>query len=518
MPSPSPEAATPLARLTVVPTVPAARIVRARELESAGHYEEARDALGDLWRGVGERPAVEPNDATLTASALLCVAIISGRLASATADSAGATRAKDLTSESHSAFERLGDVGGCASALIELGHCYWREGAFDEARVTLRSALALLGARDPCLSVLALTRLAVAEKSAQRYPEALRVLEECRPLVDRIDSPFLKGTFFNTLAGVLNKYPEKIDEALLAYAAAAGYFDEAGHERYRARVKNNCACLYRGLGRYEEAHDCLDQARPLFARLRDESSVAQVDESRARIFVLQRRYLEALRVLRPAIATLERGGEPALLAEALTTQGVALARAGYRDQARAALQRAADVAETAGALEAAGRAALTLIEELGERTSLQETVRLYESAADWLKDSKDAAAAERLRACSLVVVRLLSRPLARAEAGQSSVHVFPQVQPRPAGETFEVYLPDDSLAGAGLYRDDAVTFSLTSTWSDGDLVFAVSPDGNFIAFIFGEPGSRRVRLEGAHLQCPVRRYRERQVIVFGVRV
>lgn len=508
----------PHAILTVVPAAPGARIARARELERAGRYEEARDALGDLWRGVGVRPSAAAADSGTLAAAMLCVSIISGRLASAAADSAGATRAKDLTSESLSAFERINDALGAAEALVELGHCYWREGAFDEARVTLSSALDRLGARKPYLRVLALTRLAVVEKSAQRYPEALGVLEECRPLVDGIDSPFLKGTFFNTLAGVLNKYPEKSDEALIAYAAAAGYFDEAGHERYRARVENNCAWLYRDLSKYEEAHDCLDRARALFVRLRDESSVAQVDESRARVLVLQRRYLDALRVLRPAVATLERGGEPALLAEALTTQGVALARAGYRDQARAALQRAADVAETAGALESAGRAALTLIEELGERTSLQEIVRLYEHAAAWLKKSKDVAAAERLRACSLVVVKLLSRPLARTEAGQSSVHVFPQPQPRPARETFEVYLPDDSLAGEGLYRDDAVTFSLTSRWSDGDLIFAATPDGNFIAFIFAEPGDSQVRLEGAHADCPVRRYRARQVIVFGVRV
>lgn len=514
MSRPSPDT-TLHAKLKVVPAAPPARIAQARALEHAGRYEEARDALGDMWRGVGEWPCVSP-DSPAAAEALLCAAIISGRLASAAADSAAAARAKDLTSESLAAFEARGDVCHAAEALVELGHCYWREGAFDEARVILRDALGRMGTREPELRVLALTRLAVVEKSAKRYPEALRVLEECGALVDEV-SPFLKGTFFNTRANVL-KYVGKRDEALIAYAAAAGYFEEAGHERYCARVENNCAGLFRDLGKYEEAHACLDRARPLLVHLCDEGTVAQVDETRARILIAQRRYLDALRVLRPSVATLERGGEPALLAESLTTQGVALARAGLREQARASLTHAADVAEIAGDLEGAGLAAMTVIEELGEWTPLQETVRLYELAALWLKDAKDAKTAERLRACSLVTVGLLSRSLARVEPGQAPVHPFPRVQPRPGSETFTIYVPDDSLAGEGLARDAPVTFSLTGRWRDGDLVFAVTPDGNFIVFIFGEPDEQQVRLEGAHPECPVRRYRERQVIVFGVRV
>ena len=31
----------------------------ARELEDAGKYEQAREALGELWQGIGKQPQVE---------------------------------------------------------------------------------------------------------------------------------------------------------------------------------------------------------------------------------------------------------------------------------------------------------------------------------------------------------------------------------------------------------------------------------------------------------------------------
>ena len=32
---------------------------RAKELENAGEYEAATESLGDLWRGIGEKPNLE---------------------------------------------------------------------------------------------------------------------------------------------------------------------------------------------------------------------------------------------------------------------------------------------------------------------------------------------------------------------------------------------------------------------------------------------------------------------------
>jgi Flp pilus assembly protein TadD len=97
-----------------------------------------------------------------------------------------------------------------------------------------------------------------------------------------------------------------------------------------------------------------------------DSHTAQVDDTRAKVLLAEGRIAEAERLVRSAVQTLERGGEQSLLAEALTTHGIALARGGNMRVARPTLQRAVEVAQNAGDSEAAGLAALTIIEELGK--------------------------------------------------------------------------------------------------------------------------------------------------------
>jgi len=87
------------------------------------------------------------------------------------------------------------------------------------------------------------------------------------------------------------------------------------------------------------------------------------------------------------------------LAEALTTHGVALARLG-NPRSRVLLERAFQVAETTGDLEGAGRAKLSIIEELGEKIPARELVSIYRSAIDLLKSSQDPTTGKRLIACA----------------------------------------------------------------------------------------------------------------------
>lgn len=101
-----------------------------------------------------------------------------------------------------------------------------------------------------------------------------------------------------------------------------------------------------------------------------------------------------------------------MYAEALTTQGRVLAKLGNFPESRNTLRRAANVAETAGAVEDAGRALLTLIEEHGEGISERELLEAYRRADNLLKQTQDAEMIARLRACAsrLVAARLAALP------------------------------------------------------------------------------------------------------------
>jgi hypothetical protein len=54
----------------------------ASQLEDEGDYEAAREAMGDLWRRVGERPLLEGLDEETKGAVLLRAAVLTGWIGS----------------------------------------------------------------------------------------------------------------------------------------------------------------------------------------------------------------------------------------------------------------------------------------------------------------------------------------------------------------------------------------------------------------------------------------------------
>jgi tetratricopeptide (TPR) repeat protein len=124
---------------------------------------------------------------------------------------------------------------------------------------------------------------------------------------------------------------------------------------------------------------------------------AQIDESRAQLFIAEGKYAEAESVARQAVKTFEKSGHQFFLAEALTTHGIALARLGRTGRAQLTLQNAIEVAQQAGSLNRAGIAALTLIEEIHD-LSTDMMSSAYEQAVEWLKEAQSYALLLRFKA------------------------------------------------------------------------------------------------------------------------
>jgi CheY-like chemotaxis protein/tetratricopeptide (TPR) repeat protein len=385
----------------------------AKELEDMGNYNAAGEALGELWPEIGGRPVFEKLREATAAEVLLRVGTLTGWLGSTRQIEGAQETAKNLISESITRFEALHNTEKVAEAQTEIGYCYWRQGGFGEARVMLGEALTRLPAgRNDELRALALLRLAIVEKTANRYNDALRIHTEAASLFDAISNPALKGKFHNSFANVLKnlgaaeKREDYIDRALVEFAAASFYFEQARHRRYQACVENNLGMLFGTARRFPEAHEHLDRAQALFTGMKDNVHTAQVDETRARVLLAEGHTAEAERLVRSAVRILERGGEQSLLAEALITHGSALARVGKHGIARLTLQRAVEVAESAGDTEAAGLAALTIIEELGDQLPADDLTATYDRAAELLSRSDNREHKDRLLAASRRVLFL----------------------------------------------------------------------------------------------------------------
>jgi tetratricopeptide (TPR) repeat protein len=371
----------------------------------AGDYEGAAEALKGLWRGACERPAAEGLGARAAAELLAQAGRLTSALGGARRIEGAQEAAKNLLSEGAGIFERLGDARGVAGTRADLGLCYWREGAFEEARVVLRAALAAIPQEDAEQKAVALIRLAIVEVSSKRCEAGLALLDEAAPLVEASGNDALRGCFHSERAIAFRALANAgdagmLDRAFVEYAAASYYYEQVGHTRYQANTENNLGHLFSNAGRYEEAHEHLARARALFASLKDSNSVAQSDDTLARVLTAEDRFEEAEAAALAAVRGLEAGDRHALLAEALTTLGVAQARGGRHEEARLSLARAWEVAEAVGDRTGAGLAALTLAEELGARLSHAELCVAFARADEALSGTRNPDTLSRLTACA----------------------------------------------------------------------------------------------------------------------
>jgi CheY-like chemotaxis protein len=385
----------------------------AKGLEDVGSFEAAREAMGELWAGVGTRPVLDELEEATAAEVLLRVGTLTGWLGSAKQVEGSQETAKNLISESITKFEALQNTEKVAEAQTEIAYCYWREGARGEARVWLREALSRLVGVESETKLVTLLRSAIVERTSGRYNDALRFLTEALPLAEKSTDDALKGKVHNQFAlvlrflGVVERREDYIDRALIGYTAASYHFEQAGHTRYQGCVENNLGFLFGVIKKFPEAHEHLDRAQALFTSMKDIAHTAGVDETRAKVLLAEGHINEAERLARSAVRILERGGEQSLLAEALTTHGIALARGGNMKDALPTLQRAVEVAENAGDIESAGLAALTILEELGKYLPTDELTPTYDRAADLLSRSGNQELKDRLLTASRNVLFLI---------------------------------------------------------------------------------------------------------------
>jgi two-component system chemotaxis response regulator CheY len=355
------------------------------------------------------RPKVEGLKPLTAAEVLLQCGALSGWLGRVRHVSGAQEKAKDLISEALRMFQSQRQHAKVSEAQYELGMCYFRLGAYDEARVILDEAQSGLGEEDIDLRAKILIRHTIIEVWTGRYRDAWDILNKAGEFFESCGDA-IKGRWHGQKGLVLRKLAvaerraDYADRAIVEFTAAIYHYEQAGHERYCANNFNNLAMLLYQIGRYGEAHENLDRAQEIFERHKDAGNIAQVNETRARVLIAEGRYKEADRILPGVIEAFEEGGDYALLADALTLQGKAKARLGAHENSIHTLRRAMSIAQDSGSFSNAGLAALTLIEEHGrERLSETELFDVYRRADELLKDTQDAEEVARLRACARIV-------------------------------------------------------------------------------------------------------------------
>jgi hypothetical protein len=133
--------------------------------------------------------------------------------------------------------------------------------------------------------------------------DALHILQEAEPIFASANDA-LKVKWHGQKAIILLKLaytegrPDYADRVIIEFTADIYHCDQAKHERYCATSLNNLATLLYKPGRCREAHENLDRAQAVLTRLRD-GLLAQVDETRARVLVAERKYADASIIQEP---------------------------------------------------------------------------------------------------------------------------------------------------------------------------------------------------------------------------
>ena len=392
----------------------------ALDLKDKADYTNALQIMRPLWRGIGERPEIKQLRPASAAEVLLCTGILTGWIGSRNQIKDAQEIARNLITESISYYESHNDIRKIAEAQSEIAYCYWRDGQVNEARIMLQEALERLPPAG-LKRARALLKLAVVEQSATRYHDALKVLTDNTPLFAKVRQHTVKGDYHNELAitleeiAVADRRDDYFQRALTEYEAAEHQFKIAKNHIYRACVKNNVAVVLSKLGRFREAHKHLDRARELTVRYKDRTRTAQIDCTRAELLIAEGKLKAATAVARRAASALEKVGHRSWLADALISQATALARLGKQERAHAVLQRTIEVAHEADALNKAGLAALTLIEEV-DCLSPDTLQAAYQQARDWLADSQSREVLRRLNAAAGKLAASVRQELSRDEA------------------------------------------------------------------------------------------------------
>src|SRR5262249_34999539 len=126
------------------------------------------------------------------------------------------------------------------------------------------------------------------------------------------------------------------------------------------------------INRYEQAHEHLDHSRRVFGNLKDAVSAAQVDETRACVFLAEGRIAEAERKVLSALRVQEKHGNVYLITEALITYGRVLARSERYSAALGTFRRAIELADTAGLANRAAEAIVATYRELGSHLVISD--------------------------------------------------------------------------------------------------------------------------------------------------
>jgi tetratricopeptide (TPR) repeat protein len=359
----------------------------ARDQIAIGNFEAANLILR-RWTVPKKWPRLGSLNPHAAADLLFTLGSLFGSVAGTKQVVHGHKQAEAFLNGSIALFSQLGVESRSSEARIELARCYYRQGLFDLGRETLSEALSALPDDQVELESFGFLVWGAIDRDSGRLLDSLTKLRQAARLEGI--GPLATGRCYHELATTLKELANVQHEERYAHEATCHFqqalhrFEAVGHHRFVAAIENNMGFLLLSQGLLKESERHLLRSKRLFDSLSDMVHGAQTNETLARLYLETKQFALAEDAIDRAVKTLELTDGEAALAESLTTAGVVAAKQWRYSEAKRSFDAAFRVAERCGDHEGAGRALLTMLEEINDGLEVNEKTEISERVEKYL--------------------------------------------------------------------------------------------------------------------------------------
>jgi tetratricopeptide (TPR) repeat protein len=302
---------------------PAQLATKLHKLEWQGRYNEALQDCLELIDGKACIPAFDEVTQRERAELLLRYGALIGFCGHISQVADSQEQSKDLLTRALGEFIDLRDEEKIAECENYIALAYWRIGELNESLVWLDSSL-----KRNCSSKSG-TRLhghlirALINLEKKDFEKNVDLLESMEDVYLEHGDAFLLGNYYTNL-GISLKDLGRTTAALRCLKLSRYYNGKAGHKIYQGISENNLAQLYWLIGDFEKSHRAIDNATRIFRNIEDKTREGFSFDTKANIFIAEKKYANALRSIEKAVNILKRGENAAYLVEALLTKAKTL--------------------------------------------------------------------------------------------------------------------------------------------------------------------------------------------------
>lgn len=394
--------------------------------ETRGDLGRAVELITPYWAGFEGEITLPVLGEIEAANLLLRIGSVMSAVGSAEQIKDSQEKSRTCLSRAEDIFDDLDDSEGKAQCQNKTGVTYWRNGDLETAQIYFRESL--FYARSDESKAIANLNLAMIESLNFRYSAALKCYEKAFQFIGKI-SVFTEAKIRNGIGLVYKDIGKSLseteraayfDKAIIEFEGALICYETVQNSRSAILARNNIGFLYYSIGSYDEALRVLEIAEQQARRIGDKNHLSVVSDTLARAFIAKGNYRRATDVAASSVRYLGSFENSNLLATALITYGIALARNGETEKAKSAFRQAEEVARFIQDFALSAAARLFALREIFSEYGPNERLSSYLYAVKKLSENQEKEIGDALREVATKIESEIESPAPEVERKPST--------------------------------------------------------------------------------------------------